>query len=394
MATNNRIYYAIQQVKLGEGGKKQVVHGLQSAGITTNFNLEQVFEMGQLAIYQNVENIPEIEVTLNKVLDGYPLLYILGTEAGSAVNTSLVAQSPTISGRQNARVDVELSIYSDSKDASEGTPISVVHCNGMYVSSVSYTFPVDGNFTEDVTLVGNDKIWGGSATGSFDDAAPDDPAAAEGVNRRQHLDMTACVFPTQIPGIVKSGNDKGKNVAQSSGLGFNTHFQNITVSTDFGREAIFELGTFAPYARYVTFPVEVTSEFEVLAISGDDINATESGYYKGSYEYDGTATVADPSDTGCENPRFNLLDQRIFLQTCEGTKIWLGDKNKLTSVNYAGGDTGGGNVTVTYSYSTFNDFIVVHESTGAGIAGTTPPTPALGNSSWYTNTTATGWSGS
>ena len=70
MATNNRIYYAIQQVKLGFGDNKQVVHGLQSAGITTNFNLEQVFEMGQLAIYQNVENIPEIEVTLNKVLDG------------------------------------------------------------------------------------------------------------------------------------------------------------------------------------------------------------------------------------------------------------------------------------------------------------------------------------
>ena len=68
---NNRIYYAIQQVKLGPAaGTMAPVHGLQTVGITTNFNLEQVFEMGQLAIYQNVENVPDVEVTLNKVLDG------------------------------------------------------------------------------------------------------------------------------------------------------------------------------------------------------------------------------------------------------------------------------------------------------------------------------------
>jgi hypothetical protein len=376
MATNNRIYYAIQQVKLGSGSNKQVVHGLQSAGITTNFNLEQVFEMGQLAIYQNVENIPEIEVTLNKVLDGYPLLWILATEAGTGINGDLVASSPTLSGRQNARVDMELSIYPDTGDAAEGSARNTVVCSGMYPSSVSYTFPVDGNFTEDLTLVGNDKLWGSVATGGFSSSSDDSPDAPEGVNRRQHLNMGACRFPTQIPGI----NAQGVNVAQSSGLGFGTHIQNITVSTDLGREAIFELGTFAAYTRYVTFPVEVTSEFEILAISGDMISATENGYFKGDFSYGGSHSVAGPTDTGCANPRFNLLDQRIYLETCEGTKIQLGSKNKLTSVNYAGGDTGGGNVTVTYSYSTFNDCIIVHEA-------------ELNGQGWYNEVTSAGWSG-
>jgi hypothetical protein len=37
-----------------------------------------------------------------------------------------------------------------------------------------------------------------------------------------------------------------------------------------------------------------------------------------------------------------------------GYMIDLGTKNKLTSVNYTGGDTGGGNATITYSYQTFN----------------------------------------
>lgn len=349
---NNRIYYAIQQVTLGTGDV--AVHGLQSVGLTTNFNLEQVFELGQLSIYQNIENIPDVEVTLNKVLDGYPLVYVLATEAGTGLNSALVAEGPDLAGRQNARVDMKLSVYSDTLTSATGTSISNVTCSGMYVSSVSYTFPVDGNFTEDVTLVGNDKVWGSTSTGAFDNN--DTPLAGEGVNRRQHLVMSACVFPTQIPGI----DSNGVNQLIGGGSGHAVHFQNVTVSTDLGREAIFELGSFAAYHRYVTFPVEVTSEFEVLAVSGDGINATESGYYTGDYTYGGTATVAGPSDTGCDNPRFNLLDQKIYLETCEGTKIYLGTKNKLSSVNYTGGDTGGGNATITYSYTNFNDFVVAH----------------------------------
>jgi len=352
---NNRIYYAIQQVALGTGTVP--VHGLQSVGLTTNFNLEQVFELGQLSIYQNVENIPEIEVTLNKVLDGYPLAYVLATEGGTSINAGLVASSPDLAGRQNARADMALTIYNDTVTSVGGqTSFSRVSCPGMYVSSVSYTFPVDGNFTEDVTLVGNDKIWTGSATGdsSFDDS--DEPVANEGVNRRQHLVMGSgnCVFPTQIPGI----SADGFNELIGGGSGHNVHFQNVTVSTDLGRESIFELGTLVPYHRFVTFPVEVTSEFEVIATSGDGINATESGYYTGDYSYNGSVSVA--GDTSYCDARFNLRDQKIYLETCEGTKIYLGTKNKLSSVNYTGGDTGGGNVTISYSYSNFNDFVVAH----------------------------------
>jgi len=38
--------------------------------------------------------------------------------------------------------------------------------------------------------------------------------------------------------------------------------------------------------------------------------------------------------------------------------INLGAKNKLSSVSYSGGDTGGGNATITYSYSNFNEMTV------------------------------------
>ncbi|MFM7795792.1 MAG: hypothetical protein ACKO7N_03420, partial [Candidatus Nitrosotenuis sp.] len=346
--SNNRIYYAIQQVKLGNASSTMTpVHGLQSVGITTNFNLEQVFEMGQLSIYQNVENVPDIEVTLNKVLDGYQNLYSLATESGTGVASGLTAVNPTIPGRQNARTDMQLAIFSDTNISASGNSINTVTCSGMYVSSVGYTFPVDGNFTEDVTLVGNNKVWGSAVAGSFNNS--DAPIAAQGVGRRQFLNMSACRFPTQIPGVSNSGT----NDALGGGSGFAVHFQNINVRCDFGREAMSELGTFAPYHRYVRFPVEVTSEFEVMAISGDMINATESGYYVGLTGN----TIATPNTPQCSG-RHNLLDQTIFLESCEGTRIYLGTKNKLTSVNYNGGDAGGDNVSVTYSYQTFNDLVV------------------------------------
>ena len=381
---NKRIYYAIQQVRIGDSDTSSLlpVHGLQTVGMTTNFNLEQVFEIGQLEIYQNQEEIPDIEVTLNKVLDGYAGIYTMATENGAKNITASQAVSPTLTGRQNARCDLELAIFPDSEVSATGNSVnsdySVVRCSGMYVSSVSYTFPVDGNFTEDVTLVGNDKIWGASATdvGQFDNN--DSPLADEGVNRRQHLNIANCFFPIEIPGVSNSG----KLVDNSdSGEGFSTHFQNITVSVDLGREAINELGRFAPYHRYVTFPVEVTSEFEVLATQGDGINATEDGYYK---TVNGESVPATADDLGCIY-RYNLRDQRIYLETCEGTKIYLGDKNKLSSVNYAGGDTGGGNVTVTYSYTTFNDFTVA-QSGGLLSQSTTA------GSGWYDDVNENGYS--
>lgn len=364
---NKRIYYAIQQVELGNSdnpGAMQEIHGLQSAAITTNFNLEQVFELGQLEIYQNIENIPEIEVTLNKVLDGYAPIYILATESPSSVDPAAVSTSADLSGRQNARTDLMLSIYSDSLSSATGNTTRAVKCNGMYVSSVSYTFPVDGNFTEDVTLVGNDKIWGQTTSGKF--RFNDDKPAALSINRRQHLLMgpTGSRFPTQIPGISAQGYNLSAKVVDGSGVGYKTHFQNITVSCDLGRETIFELGSFAPYTRYVTFPVEVTSEFEVLAIDGDEISAAEKGVYVTS---NGTNFILDLDGAkstnlvqNCAQERSNLLNQSIRLISCEGLVIDLGSKNKLTSVNYSGGDTGGGNVTVTYSFSTFNDFTVSH----------------------------------
>ena len=151
MAANKRIFYACQQVCIGPDGTSSftsthLAHGVQSVGINTRFNLEQVFEIGQLAIYENIENLPDIEMTAEKVLDGYALLYHLATPT---------AVSPSLAGRSVDKCIGVLSIFEDTKDSASGSPISEMECSGLFISNLSYTFPVEGNCTELPPLEGN-----------------------------------------------------------------------------------------------------------------------------------------------------------------------------------------------------------------------------------------------
>ena len=149
---NNRVFYACQAVVIGDTGSQnsRTIHGVQSVGITTNFNLEQAFELGQIQIYENIEGLPDVELTLEKVLDGHPLIYHAATP-GATVNTLV--------NRSKLRCNVGLGIYPDDQDAVTGAAPAEVFMSGMYLSSISYTIPADGNATESVTLVGNDKSW-------------------------------------------------------------------------------------------------------------------------------------------------------------------------------------------------------------------------------------------
>lgn len=337
MAFNQRIFYACQAVAIAPRGTitltaNHVAHGVQSVGMTSTFTLDQIFELGQLEIYENVEEVADIEVTIEKVLDGYKTIYNLATNG--ACGTDLVTAAST-------RCDVHVAIFDDALSNATGNPRNVCMNSGMAVSSVSYNYSVDGNATESVTLVGNDRFWNsttagvigtspstiwgttditGSGTGAGFDGTDAPPS---GVVRRADVDLTGSTLPAEVKS--QMGND-------AVGLGGNYHVQSISVSADFGQELIQELGRFGPYTRYATFPVEVTSDFEVIATSGDLINVS------------GNAP--------------NLAPRNIIIRDTAGTVINLGTKNKLTSVSYSGGDTGGGNATVTYSYSNFNSLLV------------------------------------
>ena len=157
---SRRIYWACEALGIAEEqstaiGNAKFVPGVQSVGITTNFNLEQIFELGQLEIYEDLEEVPDIEITVEKVFDQYLSLFARAMDPPAA-NQDV----RTIVADQNNECDVWFSVNPDTDEqAGDGNPTAVIHCSGMFVSSVNFNFVTDGFFTESVTLVGNHKVW-------------------------------------------------------------------------------------------------------------------------------------------------------------------------------------------------------------------------------------------
>jgi len=396
LSNNNRVYYAVHAVALAEMGTHpginspatafKVASGVQSVGINTNFNLEQVFQLGQLEIYENIEDIPDVEVTIEKVLDGHPLLQHLATP--QATSTHLASRY------NNNRTDVRIAYFSDVFENASGVPQSELYCSGMYISSISMTLPVEGNSTESVTLVGNDKVWttgsamqgqtltsawwyeaGSPSQSAFDGTG--EPAHAGGVLRRQDVLHSGSVWPLGVPGMkamaaatgnkafatqyfmpyLADGTTSRFTTAQTASAGsaasgtdgtFPIHMQSVTVSVDLGRTELFELGRRGPYHRFADFPTEVTCAIEIIE--------TELG--------DMTNAVAESESNVAESP--------IMINLSDGTWIDLGAKNKLSSISSTGGDTGGGNRTASFNYSNFNKLTITHPQDPADVFGSGP----------------------
>ena len=195
----------------------------------------------------------------------------------------------------------------------------------------------------------------------------DVPAAitgSGGIQRRENVAITGCIIPRSIIRSMTGASITSitENAGNNQVGGFPVaHIQNISISTDFGREDILELGRKTPYYRAPNFPIEVTCEFEVISVSGDFVDAIESG----RPEFDNTANEGN-----------NTPEETIKIVLDDGTVFDLGTKNRLSSVSYGGGDAGGGNATSTFSYSTFNDLIVSHPTDPSQTVNpTTTPAP-------------------
>ncbi len=439
MVNNNRVFYAIEQVAIkdssaaasGEvatigsrefstgplasgldqvGGLWEVPRGLQSIGMTTTFNLEQVFQLGQVELYEYSERQPDIELTLSKVIDGTKPLFFMTTDPAGA--NDIVARTA------NYRVDVSLQIFPDTQFRATGRPQAQVTASGMYLSNVAYTFPIDGAVVEDITLVGNDKIWGtmvavsGHTVGhnggqgggeplidwpiEIDGQNPEAPegvpsgvfghdgntsplvegGAAElaggadvfgvivvgsGVQRREDVDIRRSVLPRDVPGII-SPIVSGINAAYVNG-GFGTQGPGTAsastqliadANTDYIAEHLQSITVSFSVAREDIFelgslrPFAKVPDFPLEATTAIEVVTAQGDLVDARSDVD-----CGPDNTSASNT--------IIIRTCDGLQVDLGDANRLTSVDQGGGEAGGDNMTLTYNYSSFNVFNVSHD---------------------------------
>ena len=301
MATN-RIFYACQAVGFGpdNGGASAALTGVQSVGVNSTFGLEQVFQLGQIEIYENIEGTPEVELTIERVFDSASNLY--GLFAGANKSITQVA---------TARKSVTLAVVDDSKSVHENTAGLIgVECTGVYMSNYSANFSVDGTSTDTITVVGNHQTWGAEALTL---------TKAEGtatVAKRQNLSLSAA------------------GIAGATGK-----VQSATVSIDFGREDLLEFGSKTPYFRAASFPVECSAEVSYNAVAANlghgGLNFTD-GQTTDVQGSDSTIKITYTAGTGTGN---------------------VGISGRCTGMNYSGGDASGGNATVSYSYTGYNNFV-------------------------------------
>ena len=356
---NLRTYWAIEGMGTGPHGVSDGNHldnfqycpGVQSIGMSTSFNLEQIFQLGQLEIYQDLEDIPDVELTIEKVLDDTCLLYTRcvsapdGTAPGAYVATWTGAK--TITSIQNNRCDVVFVVGQDelenigdltiAPEAVGNAGLKAAFMSGMFVSSVNFNFGTDGFFTENITLVGNHQQWATPGAAILTNAPTAAAQQVGDVSKRHNFSFG------DIGDVPEPLQAVGATVAD-------LRIASISVSTDFGREEMFALGEKQPYHRYVTFPIEVTCDIEayvthpdrmaVDALPNRDINVTNDNTIK--FDVFDASSGGILSGPGVDpNHNFNL-----------------GDKNILSSFTWNGISTDGTNATITYSYRNFNTMTI------------------------------------
>jgi hypothetical protein len=284
---NNRVFYACHAVGVGQGGPSRV-SGAQSVAMSTTFDVEPVFQLGQIESVDTLQLSPSVEVTVNRVL----------TSGGGTI---ISGDFMDYVGTDDYHVCLSIGDDTSPVLSSPSTHISIT---GAGVSGVTYNFPVDGTFTEEVNFLARDKALGGCSVslGAAETAT---------VKTRQY-------YSSGAPSAVTSAGN----------------LTNVSISASISRENLFRLGEYKAFHNYATLPAEITVDFEVSATSTDGI------------------AIADYS--ACNGPASG--GETIALDICGHT--FTMEKCILSNVSYGGGDTGGGNATITFSYTTYNSLTV------------------------------------
>lgn len=344
---NQRVFYASHDVQLLntnnlgsiEGAfvttlSGGVIQGAQSVGLDTNFGgSDQLFQLGRLEAYDSTLTAPEVQMTISKSLDGWPLIWhhLIGT-----------FEPATLLDMVNAKATARLTVGNDTDEFMQQNAIhagnkceggATIEMTGCYLTSFNYTFG-DGVFSEEITIQGASK----SITDTNNLAPKYAPlgdtqywtSGGQGGNvlSRQNFLQSSSTLPSLIA---------DEKISQ------------ITISGDLGGEQLFQLGSFYAVDRQSPLPVNITVQFDVIADSHDCVG------------------VAIESVAECASPTGLTGKEPIDLLFCnsDGSAVYDFDFRswenntakptaKLDSVSYSGGDTGGGNVTITYTYIVAN----------------------------------------
>lgn len=234
----NHIYYAVQNLQVTPepdpaascslSGTGICSQGMISAGFSTSAEYTPVFELGRLAMYDIVDGVTAVEVTVERYL-GANGQTLWGTVTGNSLASAI-----------SVRPKVDLVAVDDTQLACPGapTPVAFLRATGLYITNFSVNYPLDGAATETMQFTGT------------------------------HMDASANTFADAIKDgtSLAAYSDDGSQVVTRVDL--TGGYQSVTANVSIGREDLFQFGSVAAFHKAPTFPVESTMTFESLAVGG------------------------------------------------------------------------------------------------------------------------------
>lgn len=305
-----RVFHACQGVAI-DGNP---LAGVQNLSVRTSNDTHVVDNFGSLDIAGVYADNPTSTITLSRVINA-------SADIRYPTNSELheVLPSITTNGKYLC-----LFIGDDTKDIAGNTAGTSIKYNNIVYNRYTYNFVVDGNFTEDIEIISNEKIIGNN---DCDITSMESLPTGSGIDlaRRQ---------------MFSSSYNLGEKFPASGNL------QTLTIDIPFNIQTVQEFGK--PISdntkkyRYATMPVEITVE---ATIQYTPSNSNDE------YDNYGFSSSGVSCNSGGNLPTTDSLSFGF----CSGINFQI-DNCILNSVNYDGGGTDGSYVQFTYSYSCYNQF--------------------------------------
>lgn len=352
--SNDRIFYACQAVNIGPAaGSPLYVQGVQSVGVSLTTAPETLLDVGYAQQDKQRWGKPEYVINISRLVPkGQDCLYESG---GNSYSTNHLLKingtGPLNSANPLKEYQIDLYYTKDDQEYVGKDSNSILSSYPRCVlQSLSYSMNVDGQLTEDATYLARTVD---RSTPSYSAPTPAFPQTGQTI-RREDFNIASSGFPSEVVRYLNVGPtsppvpDQDVWGIQSFNINIDFDFREIVNYGEWGGST--DSGTTQNKWRQINLPVSVSSSIT------------------GILRYDDTtsfSSVVDTSYSNDESIRIVLNDSSSDLR-----QFVLGDKNYLTGIEVSGGDTGGGNVEVTFNYQNdYSDFFSVSD---AGIQTFTP----------------------
>lgn len=303
-----RVFHACQGVAI-DGNP---LAGVQNLSVRTSNDTHVVDNFGSLGIAGVYADNPTSTITLSRVLNA-------SADVRYPTNAELhdVLPSITTNGKHLC-----LFIGDDTQDVAGNTAGTSIKYNNIAYNRYTYNFVVDGNFTEDIEIISNEKIIGNN---DCDIASMNSLPSGADVARRQ---------------MFSSSYNLGEKFPSGGNL------QSLTIDIPFNIQTVQEFGK--PISdktkkyRYATMPVEITVEATI------QYTPSNSNDKYDNYSFSSTGIL-------CDNATGLPSTESLSFGFCSGITFQI-DNCILNTINYDGGGTDGSHAQFTYSYSCYNQF--------------------------------------